>query len=232
MSKRTKRKFEDEVEAKASTIVAKTERQKHYLAALQRSSVVVATGSAGVGKTYIAAAHAANRLLRGDIDSVVLTRPYVAMGRSSGFWPGTMSEKLEPYLRPMLNVIKARLGESHFGNLQRTGRIVMQPMEAIRGMSFEDCVLIVDESQDTLPDEIKSVTTRLGENCQLIVCGDPYQTDVKGSNGIDFICEIINKFDIEGASIVEFTPDDVVRSDICGQFVKAYDKMGRLKVVQ
>lgn len=220
-------KFKSERENKAQPIVAKTSGQKAYLKALRSSILVVATGSAGTGKTYIAAAHAANRIVNGEIESIVLTRPYVAMGRSSGFFPGTVSEKLEPYLKPLLNVMKKRLGDNDYASRLRAGRIVIQPMEAIRGMSFEDCVLIIDEAQNTTVEEMKSIVTRIGDNCQVILCGDPAQTDIKGENGLDFISRTIENYDVESAKTIRFFPADVVRSGITKTFVQIFD--GHLK---
>ena len=217
-------KFQDERDNKAQPIVAKTSGQRIYLKALQSKILVVPTGSAGTGKTFIAAAHAANRLIKGEVESVVLTRPYVSMGRSSGLFPGTVYEKLEPYLKPILNVLKARLGDNDYDSRVRAQRIVIQAMEAIRGMSFENCVLIIDEAQNTTPEEMKSIVTRIGENCQVILCGDPAQTDIKGQNGLDFICNIIRKHSIEEAQVIEFYPEDVVRSGITRRFVQIFDK--------
>lgn len=227
MGRKKNPKFENEREMKAQPIVAKTTNQKLYIAALQRKTLVLATGSAGTGKTFVAASHAANRLVRGEIDNVVISRPYVGMGKTSGFFPGTVHDKLEPYLKPILNVLKKRLGDNDYDSRVRAGRIALQPMEAIRGMSFEDCVLIVDEAQNTTPEEMESIVTRIGENCQLILCGDPRQTDIKGENGLDYILKIIHKYNVQGADSVEFTPDDVVRSGITAQFVKIFSEMGR-----
>lgn len=225
MPRKKNPKFEEERQDKAQPIVSQSGSQTLYIRALQRKTLVVGTGSAGTGKTYVAAAHAGNRLVKGEIDSIVLSRPYVAMGRSSGFFPGTVQEKLEPYLRPMLNVLKKRLGDNDYDSRLRQGRIAIQPMEAIRGMSFEDCVLIIDEAQNTTIDEMKSIVTRIGENCQVILCGDPAQTDIKGENGLDFITRTIIGYNVQGASVVEFGPDDIVRSGITAQFVKIFDRL-------
>lgn len=224
--RRNNPKFEEERQQKAQPIVAKTDNQKIYLKALQQNILIVPTGSAGTGKTFIAASHAANRLVKGEVDSVVLSRPYVAMGRSSGFFPGTVQEKLEPYLRPMLNVLKTRLGENDYESRVRSTRISLQPMEAIRGMSFENCILVIDEAQNTTIDEMKSIVTRIGENCQLILCGDPAQTDIKGQNGLDFITDIIEKRGVHGAQVIRFMPEDNVRSGITKRFVQIFDSMG------
>lgn len=225
--KRTsKPKFEEERQNKAQPIVAKTDNQRIYIKALQNNILVVPTGSAGTGKTFIAASHAANRLVKGEIESVVLARPYVAMGRSSGLWPGTVFEKLEPYLKPILNVFKDKLGENDYDSRLRAGRISIQPLEAIRGMSFENCVLLIDEAQNTTPDEMKSIVTRIGENCQVILCGDPAQTDIKGENGLQFITKIIEEKGVEGAQVIRFVSDDIVRSGITKRFVQIFDNMG------
>lgn len=229
MGRKKNPKFEEERQNKAQPIVAKTTSQKLYLAALQRKTLIVATGSAGTGKTFVAASHAANRLVKGEIDNVVLSRPYVGMGKTSGFFPGTVHEKLEPYLKPILNVLKKRLGDNDYASRVRQRRIELQPMEAIRGMSFEDCILIIDEAQNTTPEEMKSIVTRIGENCQLILCGDPAQTDIKGENGLDFLIRVIHSYNVHGAESVEFGPDDVVRSGITAQFVKIFDQMGGKK---
>lgn len=223
--RRNNPKFEEERQQKAQPIVAKTNNQKIYIKALQQNILVVPTGSAGTGKTFIAAAHAGNMLVQGNVDSVVLSRPYVSMGRSSGLWPGTVFEKLEPYLKPILNVLKDRLGENDYDSRIRVGRIALQPMEAIRGMSFENCILIIDEAQNTTPDEMKSIVTRIGENCQVILCGDPAQTDIKGQNGLQFITEIIEKRGVHGAQVVKFEPEDIVRSGITKRFVQIFDSM-------
>lgn len=227
MGKRKSAKFEEERNVKAKPIIAKSDGQVPYLKSLRSNALVAATGSAGVGKTYIAAAWAANRLIQGSVDNVVLSRPYVAMGRSSGFFPGTVEEKLEPYLRPILNVLKDRLTENDYNSRVRAKRISIQPMEAIRGMSFENCVLIIDEAQNTTVDEMKSIVTRIGENCQVILCGDPDQTDIKGKNGLDFICEVIQNYGIQSAKVVTFQSKDIVRSGITKQFVEVFDALGR-----
>lgn len=226
MGRKRNPKFQEEREQKAQPIVAKTHNQKLYLKALQQNILVVPTGSAGTGKTFIAASHAGNMLVQGTVDSVVLSRPYVAMGRSSGFFPGTVQEKLEPYLRPILNVLKNRLGENDYESRLRATRIAIQPMEAIRGMSFENCILIIDEAQNTTKDEMKSIVTRIGENCQVILCGDPAQTDIKGENGLDFITNIIEERGVHGAKVIRFKPDDIVRSGITKRFVQIFDSMG------
>jgi len=127
----------------------------------------------------------------------------------------------------MLNVMKKRLGDNDYASRIRAGRIIIQPMEAIRGMSFEDCVLIIDEAQNTTVEEMKSIVTRIGHNCQVILCGDPAQTDIKGQNGLDFISKTIEDYEVDEAKTVRFYPADVVRSGITRAFVQIFD--GQLK---
>lgn len=225
MGKRKNPKFEEEREQKAQPIVAKTTNQKIYLKALREKILVAATGSAGTGKTFIAASHAANRLVKGEVDSVVIARPYVTMGKSVGLFPGDVKDKLEPFLKPILTVLQNRLGFNDFSSRVRAGRIAIQPLEAIRGMSFENCVLIIDEVQNTTPEEIKAIVTRIGDNCQVILCGDPAQTDIKGENGLDFIVKIIKDYCVEESESITFYPEDIVRSGITRRFVQIFDNM-------
>jgi phosphate starvation-inducible PhoH-like protein len=219
-------KFQDERDNKAQPIIAKSPGQIEYIVALQRSIVVVATGSAGTGKTYVASAHAANRLVRGEVENVILSRPYVVMGKSCGLFPGTIYDKLEPFLKPMMNVLKTRLGENDYDSRVRAGKLSIQALEAIRGMSFENSILIIDEAQNTTPEDMKSIVTRIGENCQLILCGDATQSDIRGPNGLDFISNIIEDYQVAQAEVVNFYPDDVVRSGITRRFVQIFDKLG------
>ena len=137
----------------------------------------------------------------------------------------TVYEKLEPYLKPMLNVLKQRLGDNDYDSRVRSGRIAIQAMEAIRGMSFENCILIIDEAQNTTPEEMESVVTRIGENCQIILCGDPAQSDIRGKNGLDYIAQIIEDYDVEDAKVINFYPEDNVRSGITKRFVQIFDRI-------
>jgi len=226
MAKRNKRKFEEERQEKAQPIVAQTQSQKEYLKALQNKTLVVPAGAAGTGKSFIMASHAANRLVKGEVENVVLARPYVTMGKSVGMFPGTINDKLEPFVKPMLEVFRKRLGDNDFECRVRTGRISIQPLEAIRGMSFENCILLVDEAQNTTPEEVRAIVTRIGENCQLVFCGDPAQSDIKGENGIDFLTRIIEDHGVDDAEVIHFKPEDIVRSGITKQFVQIFDKLG------
>lgn len=225
--KKEKEKFHHEKEGLATPVVAKTENQRKFIHSLQTNIVSVANGHAGVGKSYCAVSVAANKYLKGEVRQIVLCRPYINMGRSSGLWPGSIEDKLTPYLAPMLNVLKKRLGTRYEAELGKS--IIMQPLEVIRGMSFESSFVIVDEAQNTTPEEMRSITTRLEEDSYLALIGDSRQTDIRGMNGLEYIVKVLKENNVQQSAVVEFTEDDVVRSGIVSTFVKIYEKEGIIK---
>ncbi len=206
-------------------ITAKTEKQKELFAALHSDdAVIVVRGPAGTGKTYCTAGDAADELLRNHIARIVISRPYVGMGEKMGFRPGTEQEKLMPFMLPIIDVLKKRMGKGAFDTNLQNGNIELVPLETLRGRSFEDAIVIVDEAQNTTPKEMRSIVTRIGENCQLILMGDPKQKDIEGDSGLDWVCDLIRSHSIPNTSIIDFSIDDCVRSDICGHFLRALDK--------
>ncbi|MCK9530480.1 MAG: PhoH family protein [Gammaproteobacteria bacterium] len=227
-----KEKFIEEREGLIKPITAKNENQKKYLDSLQKNTLTVGKGSAGTGKSYLAASVAANKYLRGEVDTIVVTRPIVGMGRSTGFWPGTMEQKIQPYVQPILNTIKKRIGnqrfESEFGK-----SIVIQPMESIRGMSFEPkTYLLVDEAQNMTPEEIRSVVTRTEEGAYLAFCGDDKQKDIPGVSGIVYLADLIKNNDIPSCGVVEFSFEDIVRSGLTRKFVEIFETEGAVSQVE
>lgn len=221
-----KEKFQNDRDSRIIPVQPKNENQRKYLESMQRNVITVARGRAGTGKTYLAASFAANMYLKGDIHTIVLLRPLVGMGRSSGFWPGTIQQKIEPYVAPMLSTIKERIGTAKF-EADYGKSIVIQPMEAVRGMSFSPGVCcIIDETQNTTPDEIRSLVTRLEEGAIAIFCGDDRQKDLNGLSGIEYLCNLIKNNDIPDCGVVEFTSDDIVRSGLTRTFVELFEKEG------
>lgn len=221
-------KYMEEREQKAQPITAKNENQKKYLHSLQFNPYTVAKGSAGTGKTYLAACVASNKLLKGEIDKIVVTRPLVGMGKSSGFWPGTIEDKLGPYLAPILSTIKQRLGENKY-QADFGKSILIQPLEAVRGMNFDSkTFVIVDESQNCTIEEIRSLTTRMAEGSQIVFCGDSKQKDLNGYSGIEYLCDLFKKHRLEGCTVVEFTSEDIVRSGLVRKFVEIFDAEGSI----
>lgn len=219
--------FENERKSKIVNIVPMNEAQASFLEGLRSDVLIVGNGSAGTGKTYISAAHAANKLLSVGNHKIIVSRPYVAMGKSAGLLPGTLEEKLAPYLAPILTVLKESLGTTKY-NADFGKTIQVQLLEAIRGMDFQNCTVIIDEAQNLTIEEIKSVVTRIGRDCQLILVGDSYQSDLKtGESGLEWLCDIVGKYKIKEASVTRFTSKDIVRSGICKTFVEIFDKEGK-----
>lgn len=207
----------------------KTQVQSEYINALKTNSVVVCTGPAGTGKTFCAAAYAAIELHHGNIEKIIVTRPNVGTGKSIGFFPGTIEEKMAPWVAPITSVIKKIIGEGEYDCHIKHKNIETVPLEVIRGSSWDDSIILVDESQNLTAEELKLLATRIGRHCKLILMGDVSQSDVSVfglPNPLDEFCSLIERHDIQGADIVEFDIDDVVRSDICGAFVRAYYRDG------
>jgi len=212
-------------------LAPKTQVQSEYINALKTNSVVVCTGPAGTGKTFCAAAYAAIELHHGNIEKIIVTRPNVGTGKSIGFFPGTIEEKMAPWCAPITSVIKKILGEGEYECHIKHKNIETVPLEVIRGSSWDDAIVLVDESQNLTAEELKMMSTRIGKHCTLVLMGDVTQADCPGAafgftNPLDDFISLIERYDIPGADIVEFDIDDVVRSDICGHFVRAYYKEG------
>lgn len=175
--------------------------------------------------TFMAATHAANRYLADSRLNIYLSRPYVTMGRSAGLLPGTAEEKMAPFLAPLTSVLKKQLGKKYEADFGKN--IHIQLIEAIRGMDLQNAILLIDEGQNLTVDEIKSVVTRIGDNAQIIITGDSYQSDLKkGESGLEWLCNLIEDYNIKGADFVEFGPEDIVRSGMVKEFIMAFDKEG------
>lgn len=204
----------------------KTQVQAEYMHSIENNELIVSTGCAGTGKTFIASAIAASKLISGEIDKVVLTRPNVATGKSLGAFPGTINEKMEPWLQPMIAAMKQVIGTGAYDCQIRHKNIEFVPIETIRGRSFDNAVILIDESQNLNMNEFKAISTRIGKNSKMIFMGDATQHDMNGTSDIKRFCEIISKYKIQYADVIEFKIEDIVRSDICASFVKAFYQEG------
>jgi phosphate starvation-inducible PhoH-like protein len=218
----TKEKF---IRTQFPVLVPKNERQKQLQEALRSQSLVVAHGSAGTGKTIMACYHAARKLHFKDINKIVLVRAYQPLaGRSIGFLPGTVDEKLMPYYQQMIDYLEDCLGKDTIDIHLKHKTIEICPLESIRGRSWDNCIVIVDESQNLFVPEVQALVTRMGENCQMILCGDPAQTDVnKGMNGLEYLEKLVSKHHIPDTYFICFTKEDIVRSGITKAFVEAFE---------
>lgn len=221
-----KEKFADERESMIVDIQPKTDNQAAFLRVLKHNQISIGQGSAGAGKSYIAATHAVNCYLKDPSLTIYLARAYVPMGRSVGLLPGEIESKLTPFLAPLINPMRKQLGpkfDADFGT-----RIQIQMTEALRGLDLKDAILVCDEAQNLTRDEIKSIVTRLNEsNSQIILIGDSKQSDLKkGESGLEWLIEMVKKYDVKGVDFVEFGPEDIVRGGIVKQFVKIFDAEG------
>lgn len=217
-------KFTEEREA-FEPIIPLTKRQREYLDLLSKSEQVIVTGCSGTGKTYIAATTAADGLRKRVYKKIVLTRPNVPSGRSLGHFPGSIDEKFAEWTVPFTEVIKSRMAQGAFEIYQKKGQIEAVPFEVMRGRTFDDAFIILDEAQNTTPQEIKMFLTRIGKNSIVVINGDVEQKDVPASSGLATIVKIIKEQQLPIPHI-EFTVDDIVRSGICSMWVNAFHKEG------
>lgn len=220
-----KSRYQAKTDTYVKRIEAKTDKQAEYLAYLQESPQTIVMGCAGTGKTYIAAATAANLYKNNKINKIVLTRPNVPAGRGLGFLPGTLGEKIGPWVIPFTDVIREYLGEAVYETAVKNGNIDIVPFEIMRGRTFNDSFIILDEAQNTLPAEMKMFLTRIGDNSQVVINGDIKQSDLKATSGLHTIVDLVNRYELP-IPIVEFTAEDIVRSDICAMWIKTFDKAG------
>ena len=224
-TKRTSKYRAKEGNDRQVVLLPKNDKQAAYIKALRTYPQVIVTGPAGTGKTYIAASYAASLFAQGKIDKIILTRPNVAAGRSLGFFPGTMEEKMAPWVIPFTDVIEEALGKDVYAIAAKNRQIDIVPFEVMRGRTFNRAFVILDEAQNTSPSEMKMFLTRIGDESQVVLNGDIKQSDLKSTSGLKTIIDMIAKQKLP-VDHVEFTVDDIVRSDICAMWVKAFDKVG------
>jgi phosphate starvation-inducible PhoH-like protein len=215
----------DKYKSRTVHLEAKTMRQQAYIEALEDSDQVIVTGSAGTGKTYIAASWAAKMFLENKIKKIILTRPNVASGRSLGFFPGTMEEKMAPWVIPFTDVIQQHIGMAAYEIAIKRKNIDIVPFEVMRGRTFNDSFVILDEGQNTTPSEMKMFLTRIGDGTRIVINGDIKQTDLSSTSGLKTIIDMAHNQRMPVPHI-EFTSDDIVRSGICGMWVRAFDAVG------
>lgn len=224
-TKRTSKYRAKEGEGRQIVLLPKNENQAAYIKALKTSDQVIVTGPAGTGKTFIASTYAATLFAQGKIDKIILTRPNVAAGRSLGFFPGTMEEKMAPWVIPFTDVLQACLGEGAFNIAMQKKQIDIVPFEVMRGRTFNNAFVILDEAQNTSPAEMKMFLTRIGDESKVLLNGDIKQSDLRSTSGLKTIIDMIQKQKMP-VDHIEFTVDDIVRSGICAMWVKAFDKIG------
>lgn len=202
-------------------ITAKNLAQQLYLEAIERSDVVFGIGSAGTGKTYVAASYAAEKLFYREINKIIVTRPNVEASRSMGFLPGELEEKYAPYLEPFEGVFIRAFGKSLYDLFRKRGQIEPKPLGFMRGATFDNAIVLVDECQNMTDKEFKLLLTRIGENTKVIFSGDSRQVDIPDSGLMNTIERL--KF-IPEIETIEFLPQDIVRSNLCKQIILEYER--------
>jgi len=218
-----------QIATRKATIVARTPAQDAYMRAMERAELVFGIGPAGTGKTYLAVAHAATLLERGDINRIILSRPAVEAGERLGFLPGDMKEKVDPYLRPLYDALYDMMRPEHVERCITSGVIEVAPLAFMRGRTLANAVVILDEAQNTTSMQMKMFLTRLGENSKMIVTGDPTQIDLPRGEKSGLVEATALLEGIEGVHISRFNDKDVVRHALVGRIVRAYDQAGANK---
>ena len=214
------------VTARGRHVKPKTLGQKRYLDSIRSNPVTFGIGPAGTGKTYLAVAMAVFSLKNREVEKIILTRPAVEAGEKLGFLPGDLQEKVNPYLRPLYDALYDLLGIDTFQKYMSKNIIEVAPLAYMRGRTLEDAFVILDEAQNTTPEQMKMFLTRLGFGSRMVVNGDVTQVDLpQGSaSGLKHAKKVLTG--VAGIGIVEFNDTDVVRHDMVARIIRAYDQFG------
>jgi phosphate starvation-inducible PhoH-like protein len=198
----------------------KTLGQTRYVQAIRKNTITFGLGPAGTGKTYLAMAMAVAALKRREVARIVLARPVVEAGESLGFLPGTLQEKLDPYVRPLYDALFDMTDREKGNALIEQGIIEIAPLAFMRGRTLNDAFVILDEAQNTTPDQMKMFLTRLGFSSKFVITGDATQRDLKGTSGVDVARRVLEG--VEDVAFVDLDPADVVRHSLVARIVDAY----------
>ena len=212
------------ITARGKIIRPKTLGQKKYVDAIKKNSVVFGVGPAGTGKTYLAVALAVYALKNHEIDKIILTRPAVEAGEKLGFLPGDLSEKVDPYLRPLFDALQEMMGQDAYAKHIERGSIEIAPLAYMRGRTLSNSFIILDEAQNTTREQMKMFLTRMGENSRIVVTGDVTQIDLPKNVKSGLIDALDVLKDVEGIEIVRLSAKDVVRHELVTRIIQAYEK--------
>jgi len=214
--------------SRGKSIRPKTLGQKLYVDSIDQNTIVFGVGPAGTGKTYLAMAKAVQALQRKEVSRIILTRPAVEAGERLGFLPGTLNDKIDPYLRPLFDALHEMLDPESVPKLLASGTIEVAPLAYMRGRTLNDAFIILDEAQNTTPEQMKMFLTRLGFNSKMVVTGDVTQIDLpNGTSGLRTALEVLG--DVDDMSVSFLTSDDVVRHSLVAKIIDAYSKFEESK---
>jgi phosphate starvation-inducible PhoH-like protein len=219
----------DILTSRGKSIRPKTVNQKAYVDAIDKHTVVFGIGPAGSGKTYLAVAKAVQALQAKQVNRIVLTRPAVEAGEHLGFLPGTLSEKIDPYLRPLYDALQDMIDPDKIPKLMTNGSIEVAPLAYMRGRTLNDSFIILDEAQNTSPEQMKMFLTRLGFGSRMVVTGDVTQIDLPSGtkSGLKVVQDILN--DVEDLAFIQLNSKDVVRHKLVSRIVEAYENWDSAK---
>lgn len=193
--------------------------QGEYLEAIRQNDIIFGVGSAGTGKTFVAASYAASELFHRRVNKIILTRPNIETGRGLGFLPGTLEEKYEPYLAPFDSIFNAALGKGYYEYAIKSKSIEPRPLGFLRGVTFDYSIVLIDEAQNLTKIEMKMLLSRIGKNTKMIFSGDTEQADIPDSGLDDAIYRLQG---IAGIETIRFRDEDIVRSKMCKAIIMAY----------
>lgn len=217
------------ITSKGKPVKPKTLGQKNYVEAIRDNTVVIGVGPAGTGKTYLAVAMAVNAFRAKEVNRIILTRPAVEAGEKLGFLPGDLQSKVDPYLRPLYDALFDMLGAENFNKYLERGNIEVAPLAYMRGRTLDDSFIILDEAQNTTPEQMKMFLTRMGFNSKVVVTGDITQIDLPEGkrSGLVEVTKILKN--MEQIEIVRFSGKDVVRHKLVQDIIRAYEKYEETK---
>jgi phosphate starvation-inducible PhoH-like protein len=209
--------------SRGKSIRPKTLGQKDYVDAIDRNTIVFGIGPAGTGKTYLAMAKAVQALQRKEVTRIILTRPAVEAGERLGYLPGSLTEKIDPYLRPLYDALNEMMDPDIVPKLLAAGTIEVAPLAYMRGRTLNDAFIVLDEAQNTTPEQMKMFLTRLGHGSKMVVTGDVTQVDLPtGASGLQLVTRVLDV--IDEIHFARLTSEDVVRHNLVGRIVDAYTK--------
>lgn len=212
------------VTLKGRVIKAKTIGQKKYVDSIKNNTIVLGVGPAGTGKTYLAVAMAVKAFRAHEVSKIILTRPAVEAGEKLGFLPGDLQNKVDPYLRPLYDALFEMLGAENFQRQQERGAIEVAPLAYMRGRTLDESFIILDEAQNTTPEQMKMFLTRLGFGSKIVITGDVTQIDLPDSRRSGLIEAMRVLKNVDDISIIRFTEKDVVRHKLVQDIIRAYEK--------
>jgi phosphate starvation-inducible PhoH-like protein len=216
---------------RGKSIRPKTAGQKAYVDAIDLNTIVFGIGPAGTGKTYLAMAKAVQALQRKEVNRIILTRPAVEAGERLGYLPGSLTDKIDPYLRPLYDALNEMLDPEVVPKLLAAGTIEVAPLAYMRGRTLNDSFIVLDEAQNTTPEQMKMFLTRLGFGSRMVITGDITQVDLPvGTNGLQLVTRVLK--DIDDIHFATMTSADVVRHTLVGQIVDAYTRFDQVQMAK